>query len=83
MNQPPGFEKGNYACKLRKSLYGLKQAARAWNKIYHEAVISFGFKQSEVDKCLYSMKKGNDPCYMIVKDMVSVQRLQTRTHFRK
>ena len=54
------------AMKLRKSLYGLKQAARAWNKIYHEAVISFGFKQSEVDKCLYSMKKGNDTCYMIV-----------------
>ena len=66
MKQPPGFEKGNDACKLRNGLYGLKQAARAWNKIYHEAVISFGFKQSEVDKCLYSMKKGNDTCYMIV-----------------
>ena len=29
-------------------------------------MISFGFKQSELDKCLYSMKKGNDTCYMIV-----------------
>ena len=66
MRQPPGFEKGNSVCKLRKSLYGLKQAARAWNKVYHEAVINFGFKQSEVDKCLYSMKSGRDTCYMIV-----------------
>ena len=24
IKQPPGFEKGNDACKLRKSLYGLK-----------------------------------------------------------
>lgn len=66
MRQPPGFENGTNVCKLKKSLYGLKQAARAWNKVYHEAVIGFGFNQSEVDKCLYSMKKGNDVCYMIV-----------------
>lgn len=66
MKQPPGFENGNNVCKLKKSLYGLKQAARAWNKVFHEAVIGFGLVQSEVDKCLYSMKKGNDICYMIV-----------------
>ena len=66
MKQPPGFENGNNVCKLKKSLYGLKQAARAWNKVFHEAVIGFGFTQSEVDKCLYSLKNVNDVCYMIV-----------------
>jgi transposase InsO family protein len=66
MKQPPGFANGDDVCKLKKSLYGLKQAARAWNKVYHEAVIDFGFNQSEVDKCLYSLKDGSNVCYMIV-----------------
>ncbi|CAM8997754.1 unnamed protein product [Rhodiola kirilowii] len=33
MEQPTGFEDKEhpiYACKLRKALYGFKQATRAW-----------------------------------------------------
>jgi len=35
MKQPPGYadeKRPNYVCKLKKSLYGLKQAARCWNE---------------------------------------------------
>lgn len=34
MRQPPGYESGNNdeVCRLRRSLYGLKQAARVWNQ---------------------------------------------------
>lgn len=56
MKQPPGFEEGNnnFVCKLRKSLYGLKQAANVWNKTLHEVLVSGGFKQSNADRCLYT-----------------------------
>lgn len=33
MQQPPGYEQGgsSMACQLHKTLYGLRQAPRAWN----------------------------------------------------
>ena len=46
MRQPEGFEVGGpeYVCKLNKSLYGLKQAGRVWNKKLHSVLLSMGFE---------------------------------------
>ena len=50
MMQPEGFvDPSNVGkiCKLRKSIYGLKQASRSWNIRFDEVVKGFGFIKNE------------------------------------
>lgn len=53
MKVPTRFEtESNLVCKLNKTLYGLKEALRAWNKIFNNFITCLGFRRSEIDKCL-------------------------------
>ena len=56
MDQPLGFEsKGEERkfCKLKRSIYGLKQASRQWNIKFHQAIQRDGFTMMEEDHCVY------------------------------
>jgi transposase InsO family protein len=57
MMQPEGFVrmgmKRNMVCRLLRSLYGLKQAARVWNLKIHAFLVKIGFVRSSADPCLY------------------------------
>lgn len=66
MKPPPGFTENVKVLKLHKSLYGLKQAARVWNQMLHEAMSHEGFIQSKFDECLYTYKNESNVCYAIV-----------------
>lgn len=60
MMQPPGFEdRGNPAavCKLRKAVYGLKQALRAWYNELKSYLLSYGFRNSYADASLFIYNK--------------------------
>ena len=49
MELPPGFDKGKDVgkiCKLKKSLYGLKQSSRACFDRFARAVKQQGYKQA-------------------------------------
>lgn len=46
-------------CKLKKSIYGLKQASRQWYFKFHDTVTSFGFKENIVDRCIYMKVSGS------------------------
>ncbi|CAA7051375.1 unnamed protein product [Microthlaspi erraticum] len=49
MCQPEGFiieGQENMVCKLKKSIYGLKQASRQWYLKFDEIITKFGFKEN-------------------------------------
>uniref|UniRef100_A0AAG5DHX2 Uncharacterized protein n=1 Tax=Anopheles atroparvus TaxID=41427 RepID=A0AAG5DHX2_ANOAO len=68
MRQPPGYESGrpNEVCLLRRSIYGLKQAARVWNTKIDDVLKTMGFIQSTADPCLYTRKKANQFLFVLV-----------------
>lgn len=56
MEQPEGFKSvndGTIVCKLKKSLYGLKQSARLLNKTFTDVLSRLGLKATSSDPCLY------------------------------
>ena len=56
MDQPIGFvTKGqkHKVCKLKRSIYGLKQSSRQWYLRFHRAVLSNGFTMIEEDHCVF------------------------------
>ena len=40
-------------CKLKRSIYGLKQASRSWNIRFQEVLTDLRFIKSKGDVCLY------------------------------
>jgi hypothetical protein len=62
MAQLEGFiveGKENMGCKLKKSIYGLKQASIRWYLKFDEAIKKFGFIENQVDNCIYVKIKGS------------------------
>lgn len=69
MKQPAGFiEEGkeHQVCLLRRSIYGLKQSARVWNKKIHQVLTDTNYIQSKNDPCLYILDKNGKFCYVLI-----------------
>ena len=61
MKQPEKSEvkgKEHLVCKLKRSIYGLKQSSRCWNEALDKHLNKMGFKQSKNDPCIYILNSG-------------------------
>ena len=68
IKQPKGFSsrEGEYlVCKLKKSIYGLKQASHQWYYKFHGVIFSFGFVENPIDQCI-CQKVGGSKTYFLV-----------------
>ena len=55
-----------YVCRLRRSLYGLKQSPRVWNQTLHKFLGTLGFTALSSDSCVYVRSFGKDGFFIIV-----------------
>lgn len=72
VEQPEGFlisGRETYVCKLKRCLYGLKQASRAWNQHITAILLKLGFNQSEQDPCIFYHKEKQEYLMVWVDDI--------------
>jgi hypothetical protein len=67
VEQPPGYQidgKPRAVLKLRKALYGLRQAPRAWYAKLDASLVSLGFVRSPLEHAVY--RRGDSVSYLLV-----------------
>ena len=69
MKQPEGFSSSDgehLVYKLKKSIYGFKQASRQWYLKFHKVIYSFGFEENIMDQCIYQKVSGSKTCFLVL-----------------
>lgn len=67
--QPTGFvdvERPDAVCLLDMSLYGLRQAPRAWFTQFASFVTTLGFRATRSDSSLFVLRRGTDIAYLLL-----------------
>ncbi|GKE28656.1 retrotransposon protein, putative, ty1-copia subclass [Tanacetum coccineum] len=77
MEQPEDFIDPNHpmkVSKLQRSIYGLMQASRSWNKRFDEEIKKFGFHQNLDEPCVYQKASGSNVIFLIlyVEDIILI-----------
>ena len=53
-------------CKLKKSLYGLKQSPRQWYHKFHRNISLFDFAINLSDECIYHKFSGSKDIFLVL-----------------
>jgi hypothetical protein len=62
----PGRDKKSYCLKLKKNIYGTRQAGWVWNKSVDKGLLKLGYTASKIDSCVYY--KGSSVFMLYVDD---------------
>lgn len=60
------LDQPHYVCKLRKAIYGLKQAPQAWHHELWQFLLSNGFVNSCVDTSLFILNIVGTTLFLLV-----------------
>ncbi|KAE8887495.1 hypothetical protein PF010_g18229 [Phytophthora fragariae] len=67
MTVPTGMKvAADMVCQLRRSLYGLKQAAAVWFRTIRDVFRRAGFVQCAADTCLFAKRSGRAPVFVVL-----------------
>ena len=69
MMQLKGFivkNQEHIVCKLKRSIYGLKQAFRSWNIKFEQAIKLFGFEQNLDESCVYKRHRDKVVMFLVL-----------------
>jgi Reverse transcriptase (RNA-dependent DNA polymerase) len=69
MIQPMSFKDPNNAskvCKLKRSIYGLKQASRNWSKRFDKKIKEFSFIKCHKELCVYKRFSESNIIFLIL-----------------
>ncbi|GJR30287.1 retrotransposon protein, putative, ty1-copia subclass [Tanacetum coccineum] len=69
MMQPEGFvdlKHPNKVCKLQRSIYGLKQSSRSWNKRFDVEIKKIGFTQNPDEPGVYLKASGSNVAFLVL-----------------
>jgi hypothetical protein len=58
--------KERLGCRLKKSIYGLKQASRQWYLKFDQTIKNFGFKDNVEDNCVYAKFKNGKFIFLVL-----------------
>ena len=53
-------------CKLKISLYGLKQSPYLWYHKFHKIISSLSFEKNHADECIYHKFSGNKYIFLVL-----------------
>ncbi|GJX18458.1 zinc finger, CCHC-type containing protein, partial [Tanacetum coccineum] len=73
MVQPKSFINSKHpkkVCKLQRSIYGLKQSSRRWNKRFDEEIKRFDFAQNLDEPCVYQKANRSNVTFLILMDNI-------------
>lgn len=67
IKQPEGYnDRTGRVCKLKRSLYDLKQAPRCWNRRFTDVIKKQEMKRSSADPCFFTREKNGKKLIIVI-----------------